>query len=60
MTIEEARQLKPGDILQWQDDPEDIGAVIKVYWSAILMDWAFGKVPTNLIFEDLHKVKKVA
>jgi preprotein translocase subunit YajC len=59
MTGEQSRQLKVGDRVCWAATMTDLGTVIGVTWSAVIIEWDDG-LTASIEHNDMARVERAS
>jgi hypothetical protein len=59
MTSEQSRKLKQLDRVCWENNPTDLGTVVRTTWSEVTISWDDGHT-TSVQHNDMAQVEPVA
>jgi hypothetical protein len=59
MTGEQSRQLKVGNRVCWADSNTDLGTVIGITWSAVIIEWDDG-LTASIEHNDMARVERAS
>jgi hypothetical protein len=59
MNGEQSRKLKPLDRVCWENNPTDLGTVVRTTWSEVTISWDDGHT-TSIQHNDMAQVEPVA